>query len=493
MILDILCATITVVAVVCIGWYISIRKTFNFWKQKGVQGPQPILFHGNWKDCVYGMLHPAELARKFYNEFSDQKMVGIFINHKPALILRDPELIKTILQTDFDVFPDRGMPLHPKIDPLSRHLFTMEKTLWDPFSRNLSPAFSPSKVKEMIGPMMNVADHLVRHIKGLDDTSNIECIKLMVKFATQVVGSCAFGLEMDEFSGKSTFSLLNLKRKESSQFNFIRRFLREYLPFMYDRCAVFRDDNKIEFYRDMINFIKKSREDAGISKQDYAGLLLQMKENVEKIGDIEFDEELLAAQVYLYFTAGGDSTAIVIANAMYELAKNDQIQRKLREEIRDSKIEDGIYESLKSMKYLDKIFQETLRKYPLRNIHRRSSRPYTFPNTEITIPEGIDVIICHYAVHQDSSLYESPENFDPDRFQENPNEGNGMIFLPFGGGRRYCIGSKVAEMMFKTVIISVIRNFQIRIGSDAVSQKTFSRKTFMEPVSGIHIKFAKIE
>ena len=67
-------------------------------------------------------------------------------------------------------------------------------------------------------------------------------------------------------------------------------------------------------------------------------------------------DELLTAQAYILFTAGSDSTALVISNAFYELANNLEIQKTLRSEINDMNDELN-YESIQKMTYLDKVFK----------------------------------------------------------------------------------------------------------------------------------------
>lgn len=71
----------------------------------------------------------------------------------------------------------------------------------------------------------------------------------------------------------------------------------------------------------------------------------------------ELSDSTLAAQSYVFFTAGSDTTAMIISNLFYELAVNELIQDKLREEIDDQKLS---YHGLKNMKYLDKVWKGEL-------------------------------------------------------------------------------------------------------------------------------------
>lgn len=71
---------------------------------------------------------------------------------------------------------------------------------------------------------------------------------------------------------------------------------------------------------------------------------------------------LLAAQAFVFFAAGFETSSTTISNALYELAQNQSIQDMLREEINEmynekKDGEDVTYDNIKKMNYLDKIFK----------------------------------------------------------------------------------------------------------------------------------------
>lgn len=75
---------------------------------------------------------------------------------------------------------------------------------------------------------------------------------------------------------------------------------------------------------------------------------------------LEVTNEFLAAQAFIFFTAGFETSSSTISNALYELALNPDIQDKLRKEIKEFAAKnDGEwrYETIKEMEYLGKVFQ----------------------------------------------------------------------------------------------------------------------------------------
>lgn len=116
----------------------------------------------------------------------------------------------------------------------------------------------------------------------------------------------------------------------------------------------------------------------------------------------------LASYSLTLFVEGYETSSSVLAFAIYELARNPDIQERLYEEITDILAKyDGefTFEALQEMEYLDNVIQETMRLdvvAPL--ISRICTKPYTLPKLDgqdkpVTIPVGTPVQICARAIH----------------------------------------------------------------------------------------------
>lgn len=123
--------------------------------------------------------------------------------------------------------------------------------------------------------------------------------------------------------------------------------------------------------------------------------------------------------------------------ALYELALNQDIQNRLRMEIQavfERHSNKFSYEAINEMKYLDMVFKETLRKFPVADTQfRKCTRDFPIPNTNLTIPRDTFIMISSFAVHHDERFYDNPSKFDPDRFtEENSQKRHPFVYLPFG-------------------------------------------------------------
>lgn len=125
----------------------------------------------------------------------------------------------------------------------------------------------------------------------------------------------------------------------------------------------------------------------------------------------------------------------------YELALNQDIQDKLRAEINEvlARHKNEItYDAIMEMKYLDMVFNETLRRYPIVDTQlRKSVKEFEIPNTDLIIPAGVAIVVPTYALHNDERFFENPTKFDPERFnEENVKKIVPYSYIPFSEGPR---------------------------------------------------------
>ena len=88
--------------------------------------------------------------------------LGIYMLHRPFLLINDPELIKHILVKDFSHFCDRGLYCNEKTDPLNAHLFLLSGDKWRTLRAKLSPTFTSGKLKCMFPLLKDIGDELIR-------------------------------------------------------------------------------------------------------------------------------------------------------------------------------------------------------------------------------------------------------------------------------------------------------------------------------------------
>lgn len=168
------------------------------------------------------------------------------------------------------------------------------------------------------------------------------------------------------------------------------------------------------------------------------------------------DDEILS-EVTGLLAAGSETTAVVLAWLFHELGRNPDMERRLHEEV-DSVLAEGpiTAERVPQLVYTRRLVSETLRLYsPAWLVTRKAVADVTLG--EFTLPAGTDVIWSAYALHRDPDIYPDPLRFDPDRWlPERPQPPKGA-FIPFGSGKRMCMGDAFAWTE-ATIITAMVAN-----------------------------------
>ncbi|XP_051173283.1 cytochrome P450 6k1-like [Leptopilina boulardi] len=490
-----------IVAAIFLFLYYYSSKNHNYWKNQGVKGPEPMPFLGNMKDVLLNRLAPGQMAKILYDKFVNEPMIGIYARSTPILILKDPELIKDVLIKDFNKFADRGLPIHEKVEPLSQNLVNLEPERWRPLRKKLSPVFTSGKLREMFSLLLESSEHFEKYLnKIVPKNEPIECRLLTSKFTTDVIGSCAFGIDINSLSDEENdFIRIGRKIFDVSFRRSIKIKIRDLAPGLFSLLGpLFKDREMDNFFTSLIKDTMKYRKENNIIRHDFVDLLRYVKENPEKIDDIEMTDSLVAAQCFVFFAAGFETSSTTMSNALYEIALNPPVQDKLQKEIQQvlSKSDGKLtYDNVKSMKYLHKVFQETLRKYPPATmLQRKACEKYTFSGTNVTIEKDSRVWVPVYAIHRDPNNYPKPEVFNPERFEdEEVKLRHPMLFLPFGEGPRNCIGARFAVFQTKVGLIKILQNFRVEKCEKTPMTYVINPRAFLlAPQEGIYLKFTGI-
>ncbi|XP_010530377.1 PREDICTED: ent-kaurene oxidase, chloroplastic-like [Tarenaya hassleriana] len=202
--------------------------------------------------------------------------------------------------------------------------------------------------------------------------------------------------------------------------------------------------------------------------------------------------EQIAILVWETIIETSDTTLVTTEWALYELAKQQNLQENLYEEIRSvcggEKIKE---ERLPQLPYLNGIFHETLRKYspaplvPLRYVHE---------DTQIGgyhIPAGSEIAVNIYGCNRDKNRWENPEEWKPERFLDEKYDTSDLFkTMAFGSGKRVCAGALQASLISCVAIGRLVQEFQWKLvdGEEEnvdtfglTSQKLFPLKAILHP------------
>ncbi|CAG9576932.1 unnamed protein product [Danaus chrysippus] len=114
-----------------------------------VKHDKHVPFLGNNARVYIIKMKATQLSEEVYWKYPNKRVVVFYRGPRPELVVRDPELVKRVLVTDFASFYPRGLNRHREIEPLLRNLFFADGDLWRLLRQRMSPAFNSGKLKAM--------------------------------------------------------------------------------------------------------------------------------------------------------------------------------------------------------------------------------------------------------------------------------------------------------------------------------------------------------
>jgi cytochrome P450 len=191
------------------------------------------------------------------------------------------------------------------------------------------------------------------------------------------------------------------------------------------------------------------RRDAAEERDDILSMLLEARhEDGSPMTPQELRDELMTLLV-----AGHETTASTLAWAFERLVHEPRVVARLHDEI-----DSGDGEA-----YLTATVQETLRARPVlpNSAPRLVKEPIEVGGWKYE--PGVCLVPNAYLVHHDASIYPEPYTFRPERFLD---EGPGTYtWIPFGGGRRRCLGASFALVEMNVVLRAILERYDIAAAS----------------------------
>ncbi len=197
-------------------------------------------------------------------------------------------------------------------------------------------------------------------------------------------------------------------------------------------------------------------------------LLLARDEQGQGLSDGELRDELITL-----LAAGHETTATGLAWSFERLARHRDVADRLRGEIAD---DDGTA-------YLDAVIKEVLRVRPVVfDTPRALAEPLEIGGREI--PAGWFIAAAIPLVHLEAGRFPDPERFDPGRFEGG--DAPVVAWIPFGGGRRRCVGSRLALLEMQVVIAALLERLELEPAA-AADERPRVRGVTLAPAHGARV------
>ncbi|XP_065369091.1 cytochrome P450 6g1-like [Calliphora vicina] len=508
LLLIILIILIIIILSVLLVWF---KINFNYWTQyPQVPSVKGRILSGNFKDFITFKTNFGYHLRTLYEDanFKNEAVVGIYGLYQPSLLIREPELIRSIFIKDFDSFSSRPCRSDARHDPLGAlNLVFAKYSYWREMRLKLSPIFSGTKLRFMYPLVQKVGNNLEHYLNKQGNCFKLELKQLFGRYVTDTISTTILGIASNAlenakdvmFSEARKFTDFNLKRALEFLILFFAPKLNRLL-----RPRVFYKSTET-FMRSFIKYIMAERERSGCKRHDLIDVFVRMKHEAEIKGeDISQCMEGLTAQACVLIGGAFDASTNTIANTLLELAKNHQVQQRLRAEILQAFLSNNgeiSYETLTKMEYLQMVIDETLRLYPVLPILERlyelpanKSKEFNLqPYYDYKLRNEMPVYVSIFGLHYDPKYWPNPTKFDPERFSPARKKLlTPMSYLPFGEGPHMCIGSRLGLLKVKIGLAYFLKNHYVRACAETIVKPEFEPKAIVLKIKGgLHVEIVR--
>ncbi len=190
--------------------------------------------------------------------------------------------------------------------------------------------------------------------------------------------------------------------------------------------------------------------------------LLTMLREAEANPDFpEFDHQQVVDEMKQYLWAGTETTALTLAWCLYLLSQQPEVAEKIRKEAYEvCGSREPKWDEVQSLTYTKRVIQETMRLYPpVWALVRTVAAEDEIDGHKIN--PGDTVVMCSYVAHHSPKYWTAPEKFEPERFSPDRMKKRAKYsYLPFGAGRRSCIGGALSQIENMLALVQLLRRFQ---------------------------------
>ncbi|CAH1382463.1 hypothetical protein MTP99_006423 [Tenebrio molitor] len=468
---------------------------YQYWKRRNVPFLEPRMPFGNMEEVIRGKKFAGIRLKEIYNEMKSKgwRHGGIYTFTKPSSVILDLDYVRNIMTKDFKYFMDRDVYVNEN-DPLQAHLVNVSGARWRNLRAKLTPTFTSGKMKGMFQVMAESQKDLqTRMYEEYKKNRPINIKEILACFTTNIIGSCAFGLECKALEDdNSEFRVFGRKMFQITRLQSFKRLFAVTFPKLAKFVNLsFKRQEIVDFIMNLVQDTIEYREKNNYTRNDFMQLLINLKNDKDVDGhdgqSLSIDE--VASQAIVFFAAGFETSSTLMTFALYELAKHEDIQKKLRQEI-DSVLDKHngqmTYDSIQDMKYLNQVIDETLRLHPPGSLtDRKCIEDYKIPDQDVVIEKGTTVLIPIMGIHYDEEYYPEPEKFDPERFSdENKKTRHNFAFMPFGEGPRNCIGMRFGLLQSKMGLVSLLKNYKFTVNKKTVEPLQYQPRHFVLAAQG---------
>jgi len=382
----------------------------------------------------------------------ESDVVRFRIGRRVGIALRHPDYVDHVLHEGTDAY-HKSVEYELLRSVVGLSLFTDEDESWRRHRMLLNPVLAKRHINGLVDLMIEPIEAFVADL----EPGELDMTAEMTELTLDVVGSALFGRRLGDLAVELKPAVTGGLRGAEVAARLLMLFappvwgIRAAAGFVHHAPQVVPALRRLQWVmktvdRSVWEMIEERKANPSDSP-DLLGLLLAQP---------ELTPRRVRDEATTFMLAGHETTANALAWTWYLLALNDDARERMHAEV-DAVLggRRPTLADLPQLPWTTACFEEGMRIYPPAwVIPRKAVRDDVIDGHKI--PKGATVYIPIHAIHHDARFWPDPETYDPSRFlHENCKGRHRSAYLPFGGGRRVCIGSSFA-LMEGTLILAMM-------------------------------------
>jgi cytochrome P450 len=411
------------------------------------------------------------------------------IGARDALLVRRHDQIERVLLGDQDSYrKSEHYALVGRV--LGDGLLTSEGELWRSQRRIVQPLFAKRGLERFAPEMVAATTDTVARLEATAPGAAPDMLSAFSELTLDVVGRTLFGVHLGRDAGRVGEALTRalhllidtmvsplavlapqlVGRTDVVPFTRLRRLER----------AVAELDSIVG------RMIAERAGEASAEGADLLGLLLRARDPETGVGmaPSQVRDELMT-----FVLAGHETTATALSWTHLLLSRHPEAREALLAEV--DEVLGGAPPragDVERLPWTTAVIREAMRLYPpVWGLAREAA-----VDTELggrRVAAGTVVAVLPYLAHRDPAVWDNPEGFDPRRFLPDAPPRPRFAYLPFGGGRRVCVGMGFAEQeaVLATATIAQRLTLDLAPGTVPVPQPVLT----LRPRGGLRMTVAR--